>query len=228
MKARGMTLVEVMISIAILAMISTMVWQAFSQTSETKRVIEEVQDRYHAGRLAMSRLANDLSNCYLTKNLPADRGRIDLPMSLFIGEDKPPFDRLDFQSFSHRRLYRNADESDEAEVSYFVASDPNDSRRDNLVRRESARMDEEPLQGGDHLVLLEDVTEFDVTYFDRPTVQWVEFWNTTEVQGQPDRLPEMVKIVLAFHDDADDPEHLARLVEKVSIPMTTPIQGRVQ
>ena len=164
MRSRGMTLVEVMISIAIMAMISTMVWQAFSQTNRTKRVIEEVQDRYHAGRLAMTRLATDLGNAYLTKNLPSDRGRLDLPMSLFIGEDRPPFDRLDFQAFGHRRLYRNADESDESEISYFVASDPHDSRVDNLVRRESARVDTEPLEGGDHLVLLEGVTEFDVTY----------------------------------------------------------------
>jgi general secretion pathway protein J len=223
-----MTLVEVMISIAILAMISTMVWQAFSQTNRTKRVIEEVQDRYHAGRIAMTKIATDLENAFLTKNLPADRGRIDLPMSLFIGEDRPPFDRLDFQAFCHRRLYRNADESDEAEVSYFVASDPHESRKDNLVRREAPRIDEEPLEGGDHLVLIEDVTEFDITYFDRPTVEWGEFWNTTELQGQPDRLPEMVRIVIAFHDDSEDEDHVARLVEKVTLPLTTPLQGRVR
>jgi general secretion pathway protein J len=223
-----MTLVEVMVSIAILAMISTMVWTAFSQTSRTKQVIEEVQDRYHQGRLAMTRIARDLSNAFLTRNTPPELGSLDEPMSLFIGEDRHPFDRLDFQSFSHRRLYRDANESDQAEISYFVAEDPENARIENLVRRESRRIDAKPREGGDHLIVLEDVVEFDVTFFDRESLQWIEYWNTTELQGQPNRLPEQVKVVLAFHDDHEDDEHVIRLVHKVSVPLLVPLQGRVR
>ncbi len=221
-----MTLVEVLVSVAILAMVSTMIWTAFTQTHRTTRIIGEVQDVHHAGRLAMSRIARDLSNAFLTRNNPPEQGRLDLPMSLFMGEDRHPFDRLDFRAFGHRRLYRDADESDQMEVSYFVAPDPKDGRIDNLVRRESPRIDAEPLEGGNHLVLLQDVVEFDVTYFDRTQLQWIDFWSTTELQGQPDRLPEQVRVVLAFRDTDPEEERIIRLSEKVTIALTTPLAGR--
>ncbi|HEY5147137.1 MAG TPA: type II secretion system protein GspJ, partial [Polyangiaceae bacterium] len=55
-------------------------------------------------------------------------------------------------------------------------------------------IDIDPLKGGIVDVVAEDVQEFDVRYFDPLTGQWVETWDTTQITGQPNRLPLEVSI----------------------------------
>src|ERR1035438_6490685 len=64
----------------------------------------------------------------------------------------------------------------------------------DLVRREQTPIDIDPLKGGIVDVVAEDVDEFDVRYFDPLTGQWVETWDTTQITGQPNRLPLEVSI----------------------------------
>lgn len=215
-----MTLIELMIAIAILGMISTMVWTSFSETTRTKTRIEARQDRGHEIRLAMSRLARELPESFLTKNFSNEGQLVTTPKSLFVSEDRPPFDRVDFIAFAHHRLYRDADESDQSEVSYFVTADRQERTMDNLVRRESSRVDEDPRHGGTVLVLVEDVAEFDVTFYDPQAQEWVEYWDTTSLDGQPDRLPAFAKIVLVTNEAN---RRTARYVEKVSFPIENPV-----
>lgn len=215
-----MTLIELLIAIAILAMISTMVWTSFSETTRTKTVIEARQDRGHEVRLAMSRMARELSEAFLTKNFSTEGQLVTTPRSLFVTEDRPPFDRVDFIAFAHHRLYKDANESDQTEISYFVTSDRDERTRDNLVRRQGRRLDEDPRHGGSVLVMVEDISEFDVTFFDHQSQEWVEFWDTTSLDGQPDRLPAFVKIVLVVNLGDG---RTRRFVEKLSIPIENPI-----
>lgn len=215
-----MTLIELMIAIAILGMISTMVWTSFSETTRTKTTIERRQDRGHEVRLAMSRIARELQEAFLTKNFSNEGQLVTTPKSLFVSEDRPPFDRIDFIAFAHNRLYRDADESDQSEISYFVTTDREERTIDNLVRRESRRVDEDPRHGGSVLVLVGDVAEFDITFYDPQSQEWVEYWDTTSLDGQPDRLPAFAKIVLVT-TEAD--RRTTRYVEKVSLPIENPV-----
>src|SRR5207245_4529841 len=61
---RGMTLIEVMVAIAIVAILGTMIWTAFSQTATNRRIIESAQDRYHAAAIAMDRISRDLQSAF--------------------------------------------------------------------------------------------------------------------------------------------------------------------
>jgi general secretion pathway protein J len=215
-----MTLIELMIAIAILAMISTMIWTSFSETTRTKTNIEAKQDRGHEIRLAMSRMARELAEAYLTKNFSTGDQLVTTPRSLFVSEDRPPYDRVDFIAFSHHRLYRDANESDQAELSYFVAPDRADRSIENLVRRESRRLDEDPRHGGEVLIMVEDVAEFDLSFMDPTTQEWVEYWDTTSLDGQPDRLPAFAKVVLVTNEGD---HRTRRFIEKVSFPIENPI-----
>jgi general secretion pathway protein J len=216
----GMTLVELMIAVAVLAMITSMVWASFSETTRTKTVIEERQARGHEVRLAMSRMAREIAEAFLTKNYSNEGQLVTTPKSIFASEDRPPFDRIDFAAFAHHRLYRDANESDQSEISYFVTTDRQDRSMDNLVRRESSRIDEDPRHGGTVLVMVEDVAEFDLTFFDVQSQEWVDFWDTASLDGQPDRLPAFVKILLVVNQGEG---RTRRFVEKVSIPIENPI-----
>ena len=69
---RGMTMIEILISFAILAMMLTSVWSSFRGALNGLETVEDVQDRYRILRNGMSRITRELSMAYLSKNRPVD------------------------------------------------------------------------------------------------------------------------------------------------------------
>jgi general secretion pathway protein J len=203
-----MTLIEVLVAIAILALISIVVFGGFSQTMTNKRVLEEQADQTHVIRIAMERMVRELSMAYVSAHQNVSP-MLQMMNTCFIGGRSGRAHRIDFTSFSHRRLYRDAHESDQNELSYFVTDHPdpppdrNGRRRSQyvLVRREQNRIDQDPQQGGTMQILVEDVVDFEMEYFDTVSGEWVEQWDTRDVSHQPMRLPAQVKIRLTVHDD---------------------------
>jgi general secretion pathway protein J len=59
---RGFTLFELLIAIGILAMISILIYGAFSSMQRSKQGLERLQDRYREGRLAMQRVSRELQS----------------------------------------------------------------------------------------------------------------------------------------------------------------------
>ncbi len=196
---RGITLVEIMVATAILSMVAAMVWGSFDQGSRSTRAVEASQDRYHEAQVALSIITRDLASAYISKHVnPMEPHAV----YAFMGVDRSPVDRLDFVSFSHRRRVRDSHESDQCEVGYYGAPDEEDGSIMNLVRRESPVIDEEPDRGGRRLVLVRDVVELDLSYYDRDQDEWVDSWDTTQATtGHPDRLPDQVRILLTLRDE---------------------------
>jgi general secretion pathway protein J len=121
----------------------------------------------------------------------------------FVGEDSLGGDRVDFTSFSHRRLFRDAHESDQNELSYFVTRHPEDRSMRVLARREDNRVDDEPREGGRVQILVEDIEDFQLEYLDPTTHEFVKSWDTTQGAMQPNRLPSQVRIELTVKDVRD-------------------------
>ncbi|MCA9534909.1 MAG: prepilin-type N-terminal cleavage/methylation domain-containing protein [Myxococcales bacterium] len=191
----GITLIEAMIALTIMGIVATMVWTAFSQTSRSKARVEEDLDRMHVIQMALERMARELSMAYVSTHRPASPALLTVHTA-FIGHDHGGRDRVDFTSFSHQRLYRNAHESDQNELSYFVTRDPEDGRRQVLARREQNRIDDDPTRGGQVEIMVNDVTSFELEYLDPTSKQWVRSWDTTQGTGQVNRLPSQVRITL--------------------------------
>ena len=137
----------------------------------------------------------------------------------FIGKDNGNEDRIDFTSFSHRRLYRNARESDQNEISYFVTEHPDDPDIKVLARREQNRIDEDPRTGGKSQILLENVEGFQLEYFDPLLSEWVQTWDATDPLAQPNRLPTYVRIRLDVQDPRR-PRQVQTFGTQVAIPIT--------
>lgn len=217
---RGMTLLEVMVSLAILGMVSLLIYGAFDsmtrgRKSETARV-----DRARQGRESMLRMARELTSAFLSAHIPyipAMRTR----QTAFIGQHSGRFDRVDFVSFAHRRTERDAKESDQAEVGYFVVRDPERSDKMDLVRREQTPIDLEPKRGGVVNVIAEDVEDFSLKYLDATTGSWVDGWDTTQVSGQPNRLPLEVRIALTLRGINGGPPQ--KYTTKVVLPIQQPL-----
>ena len=205
MKARtqtaGMSLIEVMIAITILAMISTLVYSGFTTTARHKARIERELDRSHLVSAALERMVRELSMAYVSQQVNAsNQAGVSTVLTTFSGKDHGIRDRLDFTSFAHQRLYRNAHESDQCEISYFITQDPDDSEKLVLARREQNRIDERPERGGRVEVLLNDVKGVDFEYLDQQTVEWRRTWDAIGAAGQPNRLPMQVRIVVHLPD----------------------------
>lgn len=215
----GFTLIEVLVAVVVLSIVGTLIAGGFTQTARNKRRIEEEADRYHSVRLVLERMVQELSMAFVSMHLNPDQGLQTVKTS-FVGVDRVRGDRVDFTSFSHQRLYRDAHESDQNELSYFVTRHPEDRSRRVLARREQNRIDDEPRQGGDVEVLLEDVEDFQLEYLDPISGEWLDTWDTTQgVTGQPNRLPAQVRILLEV-PDPHRPRRTKTFGTRVSIPIT--------
>lgn len=203
--ARGLTLIEVMISVAILALVSTLIYGAFDGMSRARTGLARIDDRYHQGRQALARMSRELQSAFLSAHAPTQIANA-VRTTVFVGTDSGSNDRVDFTSFSHRRLMRNIHESDQNELSYFLARDPNSRTTDkiDLVRREQREIDLEPTRGGVVSVLAEDALTFDLSYLDATTGMWGDSWDTTQATGQFGRLPLQMRIRLTLRGGEGD------------------------
>ena len=202
---RGFTLLEIILAVTILALVGTMIYGGFSQTALNKARVEEDVDHSRIVHMTLERMARELTMAFVSTHVNPS---LDLRYmnTGFIGKDGADEDRIDFTSFSHRRLYRNAKESDQNEISYFVTEHPDDPDVKVLARREQNRIDEDPRTGGKSQILLEHVEGFNLEYFDPLLSEWVQTWNTIDALAQPNRLPSHVRIRL----EIDDPRRSGR------------------
>jgi general secretion pathway protein J len=139
----------------------------------------------------------------------------------FVGRSASPYDRVDFTAFAHRRTERDARESDQAEVGYFVVPDPGVPDKMDLVRREQTPIDLDPLKGGVVNVVAEDVTEFHVRYLDPLTSQWLDTWDSMQISGQPNRIPLEVSIHLVLRGVGNGAPYA--YTSKLFLPMQQPL-----
>ncbi len=222
----GFTLIEVLISIAILAAITSLLFGAFSAMKRSKDGLTRIQDRQREGRLAMARITRELQSAYLSAHIPLNQALI-VQKTIFKGERGTPADRVDFTAFANRRLDRDSHVSDQCELSYFGSPNPDGSSTTDLVRRIDTEIDLEPTRGGKVEVLATDIDLFDLQFLDAQTGQWQESWDTTQATGQPDRLPLQVRIILVLNGGArsgsDRSRGTIRLVTKVGLNMLQPL-----
>jgi general secretion pathway protein J len=219
-RSRGMTLLEIMVSVAILAMVALLIYGAFDSMARGKKGEAMRADRARQGREAVLRLTRELSSAFISMHNPANTALITRATA-FIGTSGGTYDRVDFAAFAHRRIVRDSHESDEAEIGYFVARDPDVEGKMDLVRREQTPIDADPKRGGVVNVVAEDVEEFDLKYLEPLTAQWVDTWDTSQVTGQPSRLPLEISIRLVLKGVPGAPSWI--FATKMTMPMQLPL-----
>jgi general secretion pathway protein J len=215
-----MTLLEVLVSLGVLTMISLLIYGAFDSLSRGRKGEAIRVDRARQGRDAMDRITHELQGAFLSMHNPQNISLVTR-QTAFIATSTSTFDRIDFATFAHRRVEREAKESDQAEVGYFVVKDPDHDEKMDLVRREQAPPDYEPKKGGVVNVLAEDVELFDIRFLDPLSSQWVESWDSTQLTGQLNRLPLEVKVTLVLKPVKNSPPF--RFVTKFMLSMQQPL-----
>jgi general secretion pathway protein J len=215
-RSLGLTLIEVMISMAVMSMIVMSVWSSFRGTLDGMKLTEDVQLRYSIVRNGLVRMQSEIEMSYLSFNRPLDDIR---HYTLFDVADSGKRDDLTFSSFAHLRVRKDANESDQTVLQYFVEKDPEDSTRTHLYRRETRRLTGDRADQFDEYfpayVLIEDVEEFNVESWDERQREWLDEWRTTKNDMQPDRLPTRVRVTIVVRDGED----LVKFTMQSVIPM---------
>ncbi len=216
-RAQGMTLIEVMIAMTIFAAVGALVYGGFAQTSRAKTKLEAQLNRYHELSSAMERMVRELSMAYVSMHYNP-LSSLQSMRTAFVGKDSGFGDRVDFTSVSHTRIYRDAKESDQNEISYFLTDHPRGDGK-VLARRMQARIDAKPQEGGRVEIMLEDVLGFELEYLDPVNWEWQTSWDTMSGTGQVNRLPAQVRIKLTIPGIAN-PRQREVFGTRAILPMT--------
>jgi len=200
----GMTLLEVMIVIAILAVMMTLAWKTIANTSESKRVFEKFEERNHELRMALGRIVRDFEGIYLSKN--EDPNAVN-PRTMLIAKSSFKLPDVRFSTLGHRVLWADANESEQTVISYVAHDDPEHSGVVNWIRREQRRPSNElpDSEPADYDVLVHDIVAAKIEFWNWRNNEWQDTWNTTQLDAQKGWLPSRVRITITIKgpDDKD-------------------------
>jgi len=208
---RGFTLIELMVTMAITALVFAMVSGILiSVISASERV--ELELRYEKrGYGALTMIRRDLSGVYAY-----GLGGIG-----FKGENEDVNGQdADVLNFVTSARVIPPDEEGKVprliEIGYKVeASDPvpGSSKEPLILYRRAVKFEGEPLKGGDYVELLSGIESFNLEYLDPKTQEWVEKWTEAEL------LPLAVKITLEL--ELDEKERIR--AEDVGVDVPPPL-----
>ena len=208
-KRAGFTLIELVISVALMSMIMAGAYICLDAGIETQRLVDSREAAFQNARVAMALLTADLrAACPIAK----DFDFVGLRRTL--GEVQA--DNLDFAT--HHFTPRRPREGDWCEVSYFLEKD-RESGQLSLWRRRDSAPDNEPFSGGVREEIAEGLAGLRLEYYDG--FEWFDEWGDpngrakgresfkerTNLSG----LPEAVRITMRFNADAEVQEPGAEL-----------------
>lgn len=243
---KGLTLLEVMLALAITALVVSAVYASLRTAGDSLQSVSARNELYRTAHAVLDELARELASSYMTWN--GNRPTARAPTYFYV-EKKEVYgmrrDDLFFTTYGHARSENTRGESDQAEVCYAVHF--SESRRELvLLKREAWGAREETCMAGrwnwdsrdeplPHVVATGIHPEkapgyllvgFRVEAFQNPgDKDPEENWNSTERSA----LPSRVRVTLTYRDgrSTDIPfsrDVLLRLGGAVqpSVPVQTP------
>jgi type II secretion system protein J len=195
--SEGFTLLEVLVSMAILVIIMGVLYSAYTTNVEAIQIARQNGEVHQMARIVLDRMTKDLESALIQLNVPSEKIKLGL-----VGEEREMdgrrADRVDFTTVTHLALSEMGPSSDLCEVGYFLEEDSEDHVL-VLMRRDDSRVDEDFTKGGSLVEMARNVLEFKITYQDS-SGQESDTWNT--VEGTPGSgLPVLIKVRLVLKDE---------------------------
>jgi type II secretion system protein J len=191
---RAFTLIELVISTALMAMILGGAYACLQAGLSTRALVDSREEVLQNARVALSMLSADLrAACPLSKDVEF------VGMNRLLGT--APADNLDFAT--HHYNPRRRGEGDWCEVSYFLDRNP-ESKQLSLWRRRDPTPDHEPFAGGIREEIAQGLLGLRFEHYDG--LDWYQEWGDPDARAGAslrDRpnlagLPEAVRITLWF------------------------------
>ncbi len=210
---RGFTLIEMMISVTLMAVVLASGYMCLSAGVDSKNLIEARTEGVQSARVALALMAADLR---MAVPMAGDTEFIGMRRTI-TGVDA---DNIDFSTRNYTP--HGSREPDYCEISYYLEPDE-ESGSFILRRRRDPTPDPEPLIGGSREEIARGVKGLRIEYYDG--FDWWDDWGDpegkTKGMTRPPLnsygLPEAVRITLLF-----DPESS---IHKSGEPATEPKEG---
>lgn len=238
-RRNGFTLLELLLAIAIFAILATTVYGGLWRTLEGKDRAEARAELFAAGRDAVTRIADDLERALA----PSLSHRNQVWFIGMAGNDVVPNDQVGFVIELRRDRSAGGRRGGRAFVSYFLEPMAEIPKAFALVRHEELLLDPlaqamselQPTEQGEGGALVNEVYLVDrvaglrFRYLDPASGSWVNQWDTTvPVQpGEvPPTLPPVVEVQLFLFDDAGGYVDFSTRVDlPLYAPPPTPAMG---
>ncbi len=207
----GFTLVEVMISAAILALIVSMLYIAFASSVKTMEAGTEGGEIFRKAGVVLNRMAQDIS----CARLPSEEEEASTQYA-FIGEDKTedgvPQDTLTFISTA---LPLQGPSRGIKQVGYYIAPDSETDKLALFMKEDTTpALGNSAANAAKGMLLAEGIEGLDFNYYDSQGREWKR-WDTT-IPVFARKLPQLVRISLFFKDDKGE---LLSLTTAAQIPL---------
>jgi type II secretion system protein J len=195
----GFTLIELVISASLMALIMGAAYVCFSSGVASQKLVNSRTEVLQGARVAMAILSADLRcACPLSKDFQF------LGMNRRLGDLEA--DNLDFAT--HNYTPHRARDGDFCEVSYFLQKET-ESGLYHLWRRRNPTIALDPLAGGTREEIARGLRGFKLEYYDG--LDWYDEWGDVEGRGKAQNswrehpnlsgMPEAVRVTMWF-----DPE----------------------
>jgi len=254
----GFTLLEIMIALAIMAVLSLLTTQALQSAIDSRAFVSRELNRDAQMADTLRILRADISKAFHYQDIFCKMNQELKPTPIpgvqpvptetkcppettgFIGDGES----LYFTSLSNVRTLRDSQESSQAKIGYYVKS----CRAQNakgptkcLYRSLSPVLDQEIDKPGPATLLVENVESFKLRYLGPGREEFVDSWKTGKNGDDltKDKFPYAVEVTLTIHDKnnpKDRPETQTALIplnfennpKKKPAPGTSPGQGQGQ
>ena len=211
----GFTLVEVLLALLMFGIISAVIFTTFSAVVDGVEQGQESGEFYRVGRVALQRMAQEVSSAFLFK-MPVDdplatQGELIGLEGKDDEVDGEPHDNLDFVAIPYRRFNPEVPTDELCDIAYYI--EKNDEGVSALFREEDCLVDEDRREGGTKLELADAAIALDITYFD--ATESYDQWPPDEREELS--LPCRVRLALTFQRPPHEPRSF---VTTVALPMS--------
>jgi prepilin-type N-terminal cleavage/methylation domain-containing protein len=196
-RSKGFTLLEVLISVAIMSGIVAVIYTTFFTTGQNVEQAETIRDTTDLVRTLVSKLSSDIANAYINTGMNYP----DAPLTIFYGKKVEPQEGL--QKSRYDEIYlttltnwrKGPKETDLWEVGYYFKEKP-DGTGYVMMRREKPELSKDfpALEGGVEYAMTDRVKSLQLRYKSAGSTTWSDEWNNRTV------LPKIVEITLLLDD----------------------------
>jgi len=206
---RGFTLLELLVALAIVAVVITLLYESFNAVLRSTQLVDEESEIDQMVRISMERITSELRSAYY--GLPSQTAGSSTFM--FVGQDSMasdyPTDTLRFSTLSHARVSSGNADPTVSIVEYSLVPVP-ETDTAVLMHREETTPLSSSASGLEEYELAESVVGLSFRYFDGK--DWTEQWNDSDKK----KLPKAVEIQLIIKDRAGQ---VRRFTTQTDIPI---------
>jgi general secretion pathway protein J len=193
---KGFTLLELLLAIAITAVIITIVNFAFFQSNKNIEAVRTQREAYQTVRIVMDRMIKDLTCAYIpSPSLRPTMTLEDMSMYRFVGanDESDSTDKDTISITTTTDIGFSKVPGGVCEVAYYLKLMENKKDIYTLMRREDPTPHYGPSKAGSEMELAEDVLGMNIIYIDDSNQEAKE-WDLSKKLA----LPKQVKVTLTF------------------------------